>query len=335
MEEKMKFECELQAGLRAVTSAVKITKKIQNQLCNKDSITKTDKSPVTVADYAAQAVICHRLNQELNQPVIVGEENSDELKKETNQELVEKIVTFIQEEKSIEPKMDKGKILESIDLGRGAPEGRFWTLDPVDGTKGFLRKEQYAIALALIDQGQIQLGLLGCPNFQVEGQESSLGYIFYAIQGQGSWMLNLQTNKKEKIHISGQTSPAAMRFCQSYESAHGNMDLQELVAKKIGIQTTPIRMDSQVKYAAVALGQAHVYLRIPNPKNPDYREKIWDHAAGAILVAESGGKVTDMFGNLLDFSQGITLNRNRGVLVAVPQIHSIIQQVIQQQNLSL
>jgi len=48
-----------------------------------------------------------------------------------------------------------------------------WTLDPIDGTKGFLRREQYAIALAFIRDGRVELGVLGCPEL-VDGNRAEL-----------------------------------------------------------------------------------------------------------------------------------------------------------------
>jgi 3'(2'), 5'-bisphosphate nucleotidase len=53
----------------------------------------------------------------------------------------------------------------ALDAGRhdGAAE-RYWVMDPVDGTKGFLRGDQYAVALALVERGEVVLGVLGCPN---------------------------------------------------------------------------------------------------------------------------------------------------------------------------
>jgi 3'(2'), 5'-bisphosphate nucleotidase len=50
-----------------------------------------------------------------------------------------------------------------------------------------------------------------------------------------------------------------------------------------------------------------------SPAKPDYREKIWDQAAGSIIVEEAGGKVTDLDGRELDFAQGRTLKKNRGI----------------------
>jgi 3'(2'), 5'-bisphosphate nucleotidase len=57
------------------------------------------------------------------------------------------------------------------------------------------------------------------------------------------------------------------------------------------------------------------------PTRADYREKIWDHAAGKIVVEEAGGRVTDVFGNALDFSKGRTLEDNRGVVATSGAIH--------------
>ena len=72
-------------------------------------------------------------------------------------------------------------------------------------------------------------------------------------------------------------------------------------------------MDSQAKYAVVARGEADIYLRLPT--RADYREKIWDHAAGHLIVAEAGGVVTDIAGRPLEFHHGRELTANRGVIV--------------------
>ncbi|MGB7415640.1 MAG: inositol monophosphatase family protein, partial [Thermosynechococcaceae cyanobacterium] len=83
-------------------------------------------------------------------------------------------------------------------------------------------------------------------------------------------------------------------------------------------------------YGAVASGSAALYLRLPSPKSPDYREKIWDHAAGTIVVEEAGGRVTDMHGKPLDFSQGAKLVDNRGVIVSNGLIHDQVLAALQQ-----
>ena len=165
---------------------------------------------------------------------------------------------------------------------------RFWTLDPIDGTKGFLRKEQYAISLALIVDGQIQVALLGCPNLPCEAAGEKIGTLFYAIRGSGSWSLPLDGESYPRsVHASTESDPRQARFCESVESAHTAQGFSAKVAAMLGIMREPLRLDSQAKYAVVARGEAEIYLRLPAKFG--YKEKIWDHAGGVLLVEEAGG----------------------------------------------
>jgi len=81
-------------------------------------------------------------------------------------------------------------------------------------------------------------------------------------------------------------------------------------------------MDSQCKYGVVARGESAIYLRLP--RDELYRERIWDHAAGSLIVEEAGGRVTDARGRALDFSAGRTLDRNSGVVATNGLIHEAV-----------
>ena len=63
-----------------------------------------------------------------------------------------------------------------------------WTIDPIDGTKGFLRGGQYAVCLSLIVDAQVRLGVIGCPNLPADpaNPESKRGCIFVAVKGCGA-----------------------------------------------------------------------------------------------------------------------------------------------------
>jgi 3'(2'), 5'-bisphosphate nucleotidase len=87
-------------------------------------------------------------------------------------------------------------------------------------------------------------------------------------------------------------------------------------------------MDSQVKYAALAKGDASIYLRLPRKKG--YQEKIWDHAAGAIVVEEAGGKVTDFHGHPLMFSCGRALEKNHGIVATNGHLHAQVLGAVSQ-----
>ena len=83
--------------------------------------------------------------------------------------------------------MDADGILEAIDYGARECDftQRYWTLDPVDGTKGFLRHDQYVVALALIEHGRPVLGVLGCPNLpcDLRSPEQGKGCLLTAVKG--------------------------------------------------------------------------------------------------------------------------------------------------------
>lgn len=326
------FEKELEIGQNAVIEAMRVCKTVQSELTGVDSITKADKSPVTIADFTAQAIICRILKEHFPNVPIVAEENSDALKKPENEETLKKILHYIAHDEKVKDIVDPGNLFAGIDLGNGEPaEDIFWTLDPIDGTKGFLRGEQFAIALALIIKGEVQLGILGCPNLQLTGASGHGcvdGCLLFAVEGRGAHTRNIRNGNIEKIGVSTITDPRKMRFVESYVSAHSNMDMQLQIARLLEMERDPVRMDSQVKYGVVATGNAEIYLRIPHPNTPDYREKIWDHAAGSIIVEEAGGVVTDIMGKKLDFSKGKTLKNNRGVFASVHSVHQRILDII-------
>jgi 3'(2'), 5'-bisphosphate nucleotidase len=87
-------------------------------------------------------------------------------------------------------------------------------------------------------------------------------------------------------------------------------------------------MDSQAKYAVLAAGAGDLLFRLLSPKQPDYREKIWDQAAGSLVVEAAGGRISDLDGQPLDFTAGRTLARNRGVLASNGYLHEAALQAL-------
>ena len=118
--------------------------------------------------------------------------------------------------------------------------------------------------------------------------------------------------------VAGQ--PVTM--CESVESGHSDQDLSRRMMERFAPPAPPLRLDSQAKYAVVARGQAHAYLRLPTRKG--YVERIWDHAAGSLLATESGCRVGDVDGKPLDFGHGRGLERNRGVVCASPSLFPLL-----------
>ncbi len=312
---------EKEIGLKAVSAAMAMTTAIQNEMTGRDTLTKSDRSPVTIADFASQALICKALGSHFPGVPIVGEEDSLAIRRPENMEVFTKIVHYLRQ---YDPAMEEKLICDLIDMGGDEPDGTFWTLDPIDGTKGFLRGEQFAIALALVQEGKVHLGILGCPNLGANAG----GTMFWAIRGKGSWMVPANGGIAEAVRVSSRTDTRQMKFVESYESSHSDKDTQLEISRRLQISNPPEQLDSQVKYGIVASGIADIYLRIPNPATPDYREKIWDHAAGSLIVEEAGGRVSDIEGKKLVFSAGKTLQNNRGILATNGTVHDQVLEII-------
>lgn len=242
-----------------------------------------------------------------------------------------------------------------------------WALDPIDGTKGFLRGGQYAVCLGLIEDGKVVLGVMGCPNLPRDPKDArpsgdkgvdasagvrkeTLGSLYVAVRGQGAFQLPLQITpgfSEKRISMRSTTSLADSTFCESVEKGHSSHSTNARIAELLKITKPSVRMDSQAKYASIARGDGDIYLRLP-VGDGSYQEKIWvgrsvkllfdgfvqltkilqDHAAGSILVEEAGGVVSDLSGAPLDFGQGRTLEKNKGVVAAPKHFHKQVVEAV-------
>ena len=311
------YQREKEVGLAAVKKAAVLCQTVQAKINKVGKVDKSDASPVTIADFGTQALISQALLEAFPDIPLVGEEDASDLRK--NSDLCDAMMREIHAVDSI---LSREAALDAIDRGvyEGGSAGRHWVLDPIDGTKGFLRGDQYAIALGLIQDGEVVMGVLGCPN--LPNSDDSKGAIFVASKGQGVEMFSLDGISKGKVFVSNVSNVSEANFCESVEKAHSSHSHSAQIANKLGITSEPYRIDSQCKYAAVGRGDASIYLRLPT--RPGYVEKIWDHAAGVAVITEAGGRVTDIYGNSLDFSLGRTLAKNKGVIVSNGQFHDQI-----------
>ncbi|MCA9252588.1 MAG: 3'(2'),5'-bisphosphate nucleotidase [Phycisphaerae bacterium] len=316
---------ELQFAISAVAQAARLAIDVQNELAPQDALAKQDRSPVTVADYGVQALISRSLQHAFPNDPLMGEESSDELHSDAAKPIIQKVIERVT---AVEPKIAADDVIGLIDRAShgGGSKSRFWTLDPIDGTKGFLRREQYAIALALIEDGEVVAGVLGCPNLPISSDASPAGCILAAAQGTGAQIMLLDGSAPVAIQTRKIEQTTEAIVCESVETGHSDHSSSAQVSTQLGIATNPVRIDSQCKYAVVARGDADIYLRLPT--RPGYQERIWDHAAGAIIVTESGGTVTDVNGKALDFSRGSTLSENKGVIATSGAIHDRVVEVV-------
>ncbi len=324
----MRYDLERAVSIQAVLKAFKVCEQIRSNFSPGDTIDKEDLSPVTVADYCAQAVINLELMKTFDEP-IMAEEDTSILTSPSGKDIKGKVLEIVSE---IHPALSEVQILSAINNSKhyGGKKDRFWSIDPIDGTKGFLRGEQYAIALALIEEGEVVVGVLGCPNLNIylDKPDPSKGSIFIGVKEQGTSMRTLEDANEISVKVTNISDPRLAMMCESLESSHSSQNDSEKVREILNMSIKPIRVDSQCKYGLVARGDASIYWRIP--KGFKYIEKVWDHAAGWLIVKEAGGHVTDVFGNPLDFSVGRSLERNSGIVATNGKIHSDVISAIKQ-----
>ncbi|KAM0040264.1 putative 3'(2'),5'-bisphosphate nucleotidase [Helianthus debilis subsp. tardiflorus] len=342
-----KYAKELQVGVRVVQMACSLCQKLQKGSVGPSPdhvVSKDDDSPVTVADWSVQAMISWMLSESFGREnvSIVAEEDAQTLSDDSATSLLASVVATVNETLAMAPRFGlKGptkplggsEIFDAINCcnSTGGPVGRHWVLDPVDGTLGFVRGDQYAVALALIENGQVVVGVLGCPNYSSKrklANNSSVrsdiwqeGCVMYTSKGSGqAWMQPLiqghksleWPNSASVIRVSSIDNPVMATFCEPVEKTNSNHSYSAGIAHRVGLRKQPLRVYSMVKYAAIARGDAEIYMKFAKA---GYKEKIWDHAAGMVIVEEAGGVVTDAGGRPLDFSKGMYLEGlDRGIV---------------------
>lgn len=319
-----------EAARRAVLLASGVCREIQLAQGAVRQVTKDDKSPVTVADYASQAIIARELRERFGDIALVAEEDTDFLRQDEHQPHLRAVLEAV---RTVWDDCTEDDLLEAIDIGNGrADDSGFWTLDPIDGTKGFLRGQQYAVSLAFIENGVPVAGAMGCPNLPRDfsdplDEPDPRGSLYHAVLGEGVYESPCDDSDERPVKLTRlPTDKDTLSVCASVERAHSSTDdmdrVLDLVAQKNIEIAPPARLDSQAKYAVVARGQADAYMRLPTKKS--YVEKIWDHAAGALVAVEAGCIVSDIRGHGLDFAHGIGLSENRGIICAAPHCHAML-----------
>ena len=318
------YERARSVALEAVREAAVLCRRVQASV-TAAHLEKKDKSPVTVADFGSQALICRRLAEAFPEDPIMAEEGSAALRELGNEGLLARVV---EEVTRVRPEADAAAVCAWIDRGSCREQRpRFWTLDPIDGTKGFLRGDNYAVALALIVDCEVVASALASPNLPVRPDEPEpRGMVFHAVRGQGARGLPLDEEGGEiDLQVSAQEDITQARFCESYVSEHSDQDQSASVAEALGITAAPVRLDSMTKYALVACGRAEIYLRLPRA---GYRENVWDHAAGALVLTEAGGRLTDAAGNPVAFRHGEKLQLEGGLVASSGRWHERILEAV-------
>ncbi|MBL0927272.1 MAG: 3'(2'),5'-bisphosphate nucleotidase [Phycisphaerales bacterium] len=319
----------------AVARACVVTRSIRSAFDDVPKVIKPDGSPVTVADYASQVVVALTLAELLprgHDIRLVGEEDASHLRTLLRDGERAALDIVAREAARFFSGLSDEQVLDALQAGAAETPAHgpqsYWTLDPIDGTKGFIRGGQYCVALAYIERGTPVLGVLGCPNLSRDlarpfDDPDPVGSVYLAAAEGGLFEYRADDDRGPGLHIR-RLEPAEgepVRLVESVDVSHSSHDASERVLEKLGEPAEPSRLDGQAKYAVLARGQADLYLKIPRTRrNPQY---IWDHAAGSIVATEAGCFVTDLQGAALDFSHGRQLRGNVGVIAGGARVHGL------------
>lgn len=135
----------------------------------------------------------------------------------------------------IVPELDSPEVLSAIDRGGDSAGQRFWTLDPVDGTQGFIRGGQYIVALALIVRGRVEIGMLGCPRLSLSNRRHDEGgSIVCAVRDRGAFAAPLAEGEFTRLQVSSCSEPRRARVLRSFEREHINLDTFNRVMRTLG-----------------------------------------------------------------------------------------------------
>lgn len=342
------YATELEIAALAVQRASLLTKKVLDAV-DKGALDKSDASPVTIADFAAQALIIAAIHNVFPDDDIVGEEDSQALRRDPHllARTWELVSTTHLNDPASEARLytpsTPEEMLTLIDRGATGtctPENRAWVLDPVDGTATFIQGQQYAVCLALVEQGRQKLGVLGCPNADLSTgrlhedrvDRDGHGVQVFAVAGEGAFIRPMGAGAllpaKRVPRQRTFTDPKAIAFVDCASTTSSDRALHERLATAVGAPWPPVTdlWSAQLRYVALAVGGCNVLLKMP--RKASYRSNIWDHAGGMLIAEETGCVVSDLAGNAVDCGGGRRLTGCYGMIVAPEGIHGVLVQAV-------
>jgi len=194
---------------------------------------------------------------------------------------------------------------ESVDTDRRLEKDRVWVIDPLDGTNGFINRDgDFAVQIGLAVAGEPVLGVVYQP---------LSGVLYRAVRGGGSW-IERSGFPPEQTSVSDNREAASMRLAASRSHRSPRMDQ---VVKAFGFKEEVRRGSVGVKIGLIIERQCDLYIHL----SP--RTKQWDTCAPEIILSESGGRLTDLFGGPLRYNVPQVKNEN-GIVATNGSAHAMV-----------
>lgn len=194
---------------------------------------------------------------------------------------------------------------DAVQLGE-----RIWIVDPIDGTRGFARKNgEFSVMIAFVENGVIGVGVVAQP---------AVRKLTYARSGQGCWRLDGTDTAPTRCRV---TEVDDLHKCTLTQSRSRGPAIRSRWALALEPANIVESYSAGIKLAMVARGDADVYL------NTYEAFHDWDICAGHILVTEAGGTVTGTGGQELKYGMAGAWQRN-GLLATNGVLHQAALRVI-------
>ena len=294
------YYMELKAAIEIVNTASKITEWFRQ--VGFQSYQKEDDSPVTIADYATQIFIINKIMEQFPSDQIIAEEDDN---------------SFLNHDarKSISSCYETLNIGENIDIGKSLMKKdkyseRQWTVDPIDGTKGYQKGLSYAIGIGFMIKSNPKICTISVPNYKKFGKA-----IFIAEKDNGS-KIAINNSEFISLSVSNQSYLKQAKMCHSL---HYDEPWVMDFAARAEI-TNFVQIDSMAKFCMIADGTADLYIK---PMNKS-RSFAWDFLPGTLLVQEAGGTVSDLQGNRIEFNDDKCMVSAPGLIASNSIIHDEI-----------
>ncbi|BAE80939.1 sulfite synthesis/inositol-1-monophosphatase [Chlamydia felis Fe/C-56] len=278
--------------------------------------TKPDGSFVTPADYAVQYCLQKKLSTTFPHIPFIGEEV---LYADDDSHKINKILEFIHK---LDPKVTPRDLLETLTPNQET-SSLYWLVDPIDGTSGFIKNRFFATAVSLIYEDKPILAVMACPS-----TDPYKFKIYSAAKNHGTCVFGSAIASRHYLKPGAKLTG---KFCEASLAARNQQHhATRLLSLCLPGQPQAYRADSQYKYAMVAEGSVDFFIRYPFAIS---QTKAWDHAPGAFLVEESGGIVSDILGNPLNYRREDFLLENHPIILASgnEEIHKITLETLQEQ----
>ena len=290
---------------------------------------KPDGSPVSAADLAIQMAVTWTIRERFgSHEHIVGEEGASSVSMPGGRALLDRAVRALREAfGSRAPRDPESMVLEESALTAESWPRQWWTIDPIDGTKGFRSGRHFAICVARVEDSVPTVGALSCPTMPRSGDPMSImpagdsGTLYGALAGAGAWSVlsrDFAGDTADAVRLVRPSSRTWERgtgqpwvVCDSIEGGDRAERMRGVVSRA-GFPWTTISLDSQCKYALVADGRADAFMRVPSAKGRS--ENAWDHLSGLVICEEAGAFAGDLDGAPVRCANGPDLTRSRGVL---------------------